>query len=57
MLPIVLKDKSEVLIWIILLSAGKTSDGDMRVNRVDQMVLFVANADIDVNSAAIFLIL
>lgn len=56
MLPIVLKDKSEVLIWIILLSAGKMSGGDMRVNRVDQVVLFVANVDIDVNSTAISLI-
>lgn len=56
MLPIVLKDKSEVLIWIILLWAGKPSGGDMRGNRVYQMVLFVTNVDIDVNSAAISLI-
>lgn len=56
MLPIVLKDKSEVLIWIILLWAGNMSGGDIRGNRVDQVVLFVAKADIGVNSAAISLI-
>ena len=45
------------MIWIILLSAGKMSGGDMRGNMVDQVVLFVAKVDIDVNSTAISLIL